>query len=136
LDLARSAGVERLPPGRAITPADLEAAERAQGVRAGTGDVLLIRTGHLGVFKADGDRVGYMRQMPGLGIACVEWLHAREVAAVASDTSAVEVIPFEDPAVPLPVHALCIRDMGLTLGEMFDLDELAADSARDGVREV
>src|SRR5437764_13667946 len=76
-----------------------------------------------------------MRQMPGLGIACVEWLHSREVAAVASDTSAVEVIPFEDPAVPLPVHALCIRDMGLTLGEMFDLDELAADSARDGVWE-
>src|SRR5205809_859515 len=46
-----------------------------------------------------------------------------------------DVIPYEDPAVPLPVHALCIRDMGLTLGEMFDLDELAADSARDGVWE-
>src|SRR5205814_1842635 len=78
-----------------------------------------LRTGHLAVFTRDGDREGYMRQMPGLGIACVEWLHAREVAAVASDTSAVEVIPFEDPALPLPVHALCIRDMGLTLGEMF-----------------
>jgi len=31
----------------------------------------------------------------------------------------------------LPVHALCIRDMGLTLGEMFDLEALAADCARD-----
>src|SRR3989442_8944152 len=54
----------------------------------------------------------------------------------SSDLAHVEVIPFEDPALPLPVHALCIRDMGLTLGEMFDLDELAADSARDGVWEV
>ena len=135
LDLARARGVDRLRPGEVIGPAALEAAERAEGVRAERGDVLLLRTGHLAVFTRDGDREGYMRQMPGLGIACVEWLHAREVAAVASDTSAVEVIPFEDPAVPLPVHALCIRDMGLTLGEMFDLDELAADCARDGVWE-
>ena len=135
LDLARAANVDRLPPGRVIMPDDLEAAERKQGVRAGTGDVLLIRTGHLGVFKTDGDRVGYMRQMPGLGIGCVEWLHAREVAAVATDTNAVEVIPFEDPATPLPVHLLCIRDMGLTLGEMFDLDALAMDCANDGVWE-
>ena len=135
LDVARVAGVDRLPPGRAITPDDLQAAERAQGVRVETGDVLLVRTGHLTVFTKDGDRVGYMRQMPGLGIACVEWLHARQVAAVATDTNAVEVIPFEDPATPLPVHLLCIRDVGLTLGEMFDLEELAADCARDGVWE-
>jgi kynurenine formamidase len=135
LDLARAATVDRLRPGHAITPEELEGAERAQGVRAERGDVLLVRTGHLSVFKRDADRVGYMRQMPGLGIACVEWLHARQVAAVATDTNAVEVIPFEDPALLLPVHLLCIRDMGLTLGEMFDLDELAQDCARDGVWE-
>jgi kynurenine formamidase len=76
-----------------------------------------------------------MRRMPGLGVECVPWLHAREVAAVATDTNAVEVIPFEDPSTPLPVHLLAIRDMGLTLGEMFDLDDLAADCAADGVWE-
>jgi len=135
LDLARARGVERLAVGQVIGPADLEAAEAAQGVRVGSGDVLLLRTGHLALFTRDGDRVAYMRQMPGLGIAAVPWLHAREVAAVASDTNAVEVIPFEDPAVPLPVHQLCIRDMGLTLGEMFDLDALAADCAADRVWE-
>ncbi|HZP40732.1 MAG TPA: cyclase family protein [Candidatus Binatia bacterium] len=135
LDVARARGVARLAPGTVIGPAELEAAERAEGVRVESGDVLLVRTGHLAVFTADGDRVGYMRRMPGLGVACVEWLHAREVAAVASDTNAVEVIPFEDPALPLPVHALCIRDMGLTLGEMFVLDALAADCAADGVWE-
>jgi kynurenine formamidase len=135
LDVARMRGVERLRAGEVITPEDLEAAERTQGLRVASGDVLLLRTGHLAVFTRDRDREGYMRTMPGLGIACVPWLHAREVAAVASDTSAVEVIPFEDPAVPLPVHALCIRDMGLTLGEMFDLDALADDCARDRVWE-
>ncbi|TMA67628.1 MAG: cyclase family protein [Deltaproteobacteria bacterium] len=135
LDVARLWGVDRVAPGVAIKPTDLDAAERAAGVRVGTGDVLLVRTGHLAVFKVDRDREGYLRRMPGLGAACVEWLHARQVAAVATDTVAVEVIPWEDPAVPLPVHLLCIRDMGLTLGEMFDLDELAADCARDGVWE-
>ena len=104
-------------------------------MRAESGDVLLVRTGHLTVFTQDGDRVGYMRQMPGLGMACVEWLHARQVAAVATDTNAVEGIPFEDPSTPLPVHLLCIRDMGLTLGEMFDLEALAADCAQDGAWE-
>src|SRR5262245_57216973 len=109
LDVARSAGADRLPAGHVIRPDDLEAAERAQGVHVEPGDILLVRTGHLSVFKVDGDRVGYMRKMPGLGLACVEWLHARQVAAVASDTNAVEVIPFEDPSVVLPVHMLCIR---------------------------
>jgi kynurenine formamidase len=124
-----------LQPGTAITPADLEAAERSQGVRVESGDVLLVRTGHLGVFKVDNDRVGYMRMMPGLGIACAAWLHAREVAAVAADTNSVEVIPFEDAKTPLPLHLICLRDMGLTLGEMFDLDALAEDCASDGVWE-
>ena len=133
LDAARTAGVARLAPGQVITPADLEAAERAEGVRVERGDVLLVRTGHLAVFTVDGDREGFVRRSPGLGVACVEWLHAREVAAIATDTYAVEVIPFEDPKRPLPVHQLAIRDMGLTLGEMFVLDELAADCARDGV---
>ncbi|HEV7734224.1 MAG TPA: cyclase family protein [Candidatus Binatia bacterium] len=133
LDVARAQGVERLAPGLVIGPAELEAAERAQGVRVESGDVLLVRTGHIQCFTRDGDRVAYMRQMPGLGTACAEWLHAREVAAVASDTNMVEVYPLEDPALMLPLHMLCIRDMGLTLGEMFDLEALAADCAADGV---
>lgn len=135
LDLARLAGLERLAPGHAIKPPELEAAEKAQGVRVATGDVLMIRTGHLSLFKNDGDRVGYMRTMPGLSLSCAEWLHARQVAAVATDTNAVEVIPFEESGTPLPLHMVCIRDMGLTLGEMFDLDALAADCAADGVYE-
>lgn len=132
LDLARTLDVERVPPGRAILPGDLEAAERRQGVRVESGDVLLVRTGHIQAFTRDRDRIAYMRQMPGLGIACAEWLHAREVAAVASDTNMVEVWPPENPAVPFPLHSVCIRDMGLTLGEMFDLDGLATDCAADG----
>jgi kynurenine formamidase len=135
LDVARAKGVERLGLGQVIAPADLEAAERRQGVRVESGDVLLVRTGHMLVFTRDGDRVTYMKQMPGLGTACLEWLHARQVAAVATDTNMVEVYPLEDPQTMLPLHTVGIRDMGLTLGEMFDLEALAADCDADGVWE-
>lgn len=132
LDVARVEGVERLPPGFVIRPEHLEAAEAKQGVRVQSGDALLVRTGHVTLFTRDQNREGYMRQMPGLGLDCARWLHRREVAAVATDTNAVEVIPFEDPGTPLPLHLVCIRDMGLILGEMFYLEDLAADCARDG----
>ena len=135
LDVARARNVERLEGGQVIIPADLEAAERRAGVRVERGDVLLLRTGWMRVFTKENDRLTYMKSEPGLGIDCVEWLHAREVAAVAADTQAVEVLPGEDPRLVLPVHLLCIRDMGLTLGEMFDLEALADDCARDGVYE-
>ena len=131
LDIARLRGVERLAPGTAITAADLEAAEQRQNVRVESGDVLLVRTGHLRAFTIEGDRVLYMKQMPGLSATCAPWLHAREVAAVATDTNMVEVYPPEDPAILFPLHMLCLRDMGLTLGEMFDLEALADDCARD-----
>lgn len=135
LDVARAQDTERLVPGYPITPFDLDATERAHDIQVESGDVVLIRTGHLNVFKVDGDRVGYMRQMPGLSLSCAEWLHQRQVAAIATDTNAVEVIPFEDPGTPLPFHLVAIRDMGLTLGEMFDLEALASDCAVDGTYE-
>jgi len=68
------------------------------------------------VFTVYGERVYYMKQTPGLGAACVEWLHAREVRGDRHRHDMVEVWPPEDPAVLFPLHALCIRDMGLTLG--------------------
>ena len=46
LDIARLRGVKWLEPGEAVTTAELEAAEKAQGVRLGEGDIFLFRTGH------------------------------------------------------------------------------------------
>lgn len=133
LDLARAKGLARLAPGTAVQPADLDAALAWQKVALQPGDVLCFRTGHLGVFKEDGDRETYLWQGPGLGIACIEWLRERDVAAVCADNTAIEVMPCEDPELFYPVHLLGIRDMGLPFGEMFDLDALAADCAADGV---
>ena len=36
----------------------------------------------------------------------------------------------------VPFHQVAIRDMGLTIGEMWNLDDLAEDCAADGVYEL
>ncbi len=132
LDLARAAGVERLAPGSVVSPSDLDRAVRTAGVTIEPGDVVVLRTGHLRTFTEDHDRETYLWKGPGLGIDCVEWLRARDVAAVCADTTAVEVMPCEDPGLFYPVHLLGIRDMGMPFGEMFDLEALAAACAADG----
>jgi hypothetical protein len=54
---------------------------------------------------------------------------------VASDNWALEVIPSEVIGEAFPVHMILIRDMGMMIGEMFDLEELALDCTRDNVYE-
>lgn len=132
LDIARLKGVPALDDGFVITPADLTGAEQAQGVRVQPGDIVLIRTGQLLRFRSGG-APAYAGDEPGIGLTCCGWLHERDVAAVASDNHGIEVLPGEDSAQFLPVHCVLIRDLGMPLGEIWDLEALAADCALDGV---
>jgi kynurenine formamidase len=135
LDIARLKGVDWMQEGEVITPDDLDAAAARQGVEVGSGDILLFRTGWRRKFLTDGDAAGFMAGEPGLGLDCCEWLHDKEVAVVASDNWAIEVLPGEIETELLPVHMVLIRDMGMTLGEILDLEELSADCEEDGVWE-
>jgi kynurenine formamidase len=135
LDVARIKGVEWLESGYAITPDDLDEAAEAHGVTVGSGDILLFRTGWRRKFLAERDPVSFMSGEPGLSLACAEWLHAKEVAVVASDNWAIEVLPGELDGEVMPVHMVLIRDMGMTLGEILDFEELSADCAEDGIYE-
>jgi hypothetical protein len=54
------------------------------------------------------------------------------VAAIGCDNYAVEVRPSEIAGFRNPFHVVAIPNMGLTLGEIFYLEELAADCAADG----
>jgi kynurenine formamidase len=135
LDVARARGVERLDGGHVITGDDLDAAEELARVRVEPGDVVLVRTGHMGVLAERGGRRRYPAPSPGLSMQSAPWLRERDVAAVATDTLTFEVFPGERDDVLLPVHMLHLVDMGLTQGQNFVLDELAADCAGDGVYE-
>ena len=59
----------------------------------------------------------------------------KQVAGVCSDTWGVEVRPNETKDVNQPWHWVVIPAMGLYMGEMFDLKELAEDCAKDKVYE-
>jgi len=130
LDLPRHLGLERLPGGFEVTRALLEECEEAQGERAETGDIVLVRTGHIQLLHA-GDVHGYHRPTPGLGIDTTLWFSEREVAAVATDTIAFELLPSTCPEIVLPVHVLCLVEMGLLQGQNWDLEALAAACAAD-----
>jgi kynurenine formamidase len=129
-------GVNWLEPGYAITVGDLEAALEAQSVTVGTGDALLVRTGQLAMCRARGGWGDYAGgDAPGLSFSTAEWLHRRELAAVATDTWGMEVRPNEIPDTYQPLHQVLIPAMGMLVGEIFDLEALAADCARDKVYE-
>ena len=133
LDIPRALGTEILEGGYEITQTDLELAEQRQGVRVGSGDILLLRTGWQQKLEQR-DAASYMGNVaPGIGLDCCDWLHDRQVAAIASDTQAMEVKPPRDPLASHPIHMVLIRDMGMTLGEMFNLEALARGCAEDGV---
>lgn len=133
LDVARWAGVDTLEPGYAISPEDLEATAAAAGVEIHTGDALLVRTGFLGARRGRwGDYAG--GPAPGLSLSTAPWLHDHEVAAVATDTWGMEVRPNEIDYFQ-PLHAVALVHMGLSIGEIFDLEALAADCEEDGVYE-
>ena len=136
LDVARVKGVEWLDPGYAITANDLEIAIANEGVEVGAGDALLVRTGHMTMCKARGGWGDYAGgDAPGLSFHTADWVHTHEIAAVATDTWGLEVRPNEIPESFQPLHQVFIPNMGLTIGEIFFLDELAEDCARDGVYE-
>ncbi len=135
LDIARLKGVDSLEIGYPITPADLDAAVARQGVEVRSGDILLVRTGFIRKFFEGGPTAYTGNQEPGLGLSCAQWLSDHEIAAVAADNHGVEVLPGENPDEFIPLHGVLIRDMGMTLGESWVLEELGADCAEDGVSE-
>lgn len=133
LDVARHRGVDWLEAGTAIGPDELDAVARAQQVEVGPGDILLIRTGWRAKFLADNDSASFMAGEPGLSLACAQWLRDRDVAVLGADNWAVEVMPGENPGALFELHMVLIRDMGMTLAELLDFEELATACAADGV---
>ena len=99
------------------------------------GDFVIVRTGQLekclrrewGAF-AGGDA-------PGVKFENCYWSQNKEIAAICSDTWGVEVRPNETKEANQPWHWVVIPAMGLTMGEMFYVKELAEDCDDDGIYE-
>lgn len=133
LDVARAKGADMLPIPYAITGDDLDETCERQGVQVQPGDIVLVRTGIMQLLKA-GEKEAY-HAGTGPSFWSVQWFRDRDVAAVATDTITFEYLDMEklEDGLVLPVHVLHLVFMGLTQGQNFDLEELAADCASDGV---
>jgi len=135
-DVARLKGVDWFDEPYAITGEDFDACLAAAGLRAEPGDVVLVRTGQMHWLR-EGERNRYADISPGVGTGALEWLHDSDVAAIATDTHTFEPYPgeWEENPFLFPVHMIDLRDMGMPQGQQWELDELAADCAADGVYE-
>ena len=73
---------------------------------------------------------------PGMAFETLEWVQRTQLAALATDTWGAEVRPNEtEPGINQPWHWITIPIMGMTMGEIFNVKELAEDCAADGVYE-
>lgn len=146
LDMCRSAVENGRPydPGTstAFDVEDLERARSRTGLDLGAGDILILHTGFARWYRDQTrDRRLQIRQKnttPGLahGEQMCRYLWDRHVAAIVTDTFAVEVFP-PDRSTPTGfLHRILIGQFGMALGELWWTDDLAADCAEDGVYEA
>lgn len=129
LDIAALKGVDMLPDDYMITVADIEAAMTRQNVEVRKGDAVLIRTGWGRLWTVDNAR--FIKGEPGIGLEAAEFLVKRNVMIVGSDNWAVEVRPYPDRGLFLPVHGYLLNVNGIYLIENLDLEALARDKANE-----
>jgi kynurenine formamidase len=133
LDLPRFRGVKWLEPGEAVTRAELEACEKAEGVHIGEGDILVFRTGHherrlaLGPWDNGPDGEG----KAGLHVDTIPWMYERRMAAFLPDGDG-EAIPSVVEGMTYPIHPLQIVAMGMLASDSLQFEDLAQACEEEG----
>ena len=128
IDIPALENREYLEPGEAISPADLEAAERAGGFTVEEGDVLFVRTGRHVRQKAQGRWDALQDGLAGLGAACLPWIHERKIAVLGCD-GVSDVVPSGYDTLIMPIHSCTLVAMGIHLLDNCMLDDLSAACA-------
>jgi len=131
LDVARTRSIPWMQPGEGVMPADLEAAERAAGVRVESGDILLVRTGYYARRLAEGPVHPLRAGSPALHVACCPWLRERGVAMIGTDTHN-DISPPPYPAMGNSFHVVSLVAMGLWLIDNANLEDLARACGEHG----
>ncbi|MFE1442232.1 cyclase family protein [Streptomyces sp. NPDC058739] len=122
LDIPRLAGLPWLEPGDQVGVEDLLAAEEAQRVRAGPGDLLFVRVGHrrrrreLGAWDPVQGRAG-------LHPEAMRHVAERGVAVLGSDGNS-DAAPSAVEGIAYPVHVLAVHAMGVHLLDYLDFEAL------------
>jgi len=128
IDIPLLRGLPYLEPGTAVYVEDIEAWEKKAGIKIGSGDAVLLRTGRW----ARRDKMGPWnvgRNAAGFHASIAPWIKSRGVAFVGSD-AAQDVVPSMVEGIALPVHTLLLTGMGINLLDNQDLEGLSATAAK------
>lgn len=128
IDMARFRGKQCLDKGETFTHEDIIAAAREQGTDLQPRDILLIRTGWMGLWYHSTSEEFYRDfNEPGLTYSreLVEWFQDMEIPNLVTDTIANEVTYEPHTGVLLPLHAALMRNLGVLFTEMVWLEDLA-----------
>jgi len=124
VDIPRLKGVPYLEAGTAIYPEDLEAWEKSAGIRVGSGDIVIIRTGRWARRAAKGAwDIGNLSA--GLHASCAAWLKKRDIAILGSDDGS-DVAPSQIEGVSHPIHQLMLIAAGIHILDCCDLEAVGA----------
>ena len=127
VDIPKLRNVPYLEPGTAITADELERWERANNVRIGAGDVLLVRTGRWAREEALGPWP-FQSASAGLHPSVARWLKARDVAAIGCD-GVTDVFPSLVDGPSNPIHQLLIVAIGMPMFDNLELEAVAREAA-------
>ncbi len=156
LDVARHLAADGRPIdqrlNQQISVDDLDATAESQGIAVGPGDILLLRFGWVNHYVRQGHR--YEGRSCGLAQSesTAAWLWDHQISLVAADNIALEAWPADDSSLG-PVlaeeqgrlarsthtgmlHRILIPLLGIYIGELWDLDELAEFCAESGRYDV
>jgi hypothetical protein len=131
LDVARALGKEYLDDGYGITCADLDLTASKQKVEFRRGDYIIVRTGQM-------ERCTQRQKLGRLSRRRCAGFRLRDTgirrphrARRASDTRPNNT----EGGINQPWHWITVPIMGMTMGEIFYVKDLAEDCAADGVYE-
>ncbi len=131
----------------AMTPEHLEECREAAGVTLEAGDVVLLNTGFLRWYQKQEleirRAIAPRDQLRSAGLAhteaVAEYLWDHHVCAVAADNPALEVWPPDERPESAPfgyLHRILIAQLGMGIGELWRLADLADDCRQDGRYEM
>ncbi len=121
-------GVDYVERGDGIGLKDIQSAEAQCGFNVQQGDVLLLRTGQLGMREQLGPVDPYQAGSSGPLPEILPFMHQRSIAVMGSDTgNDVQPNPYE--RFTNPVHQVGIVGMGLWILDNAWLDDLATECA-------
>ncbi|MFN8592621.1 MAG: cyclase family protein [Thermomicrobiales bacterium] len=123
-DVAGLKGVDILPAGYAVSPAEIDEALARAEVDVRSGDTVLV---HTGWGKHWRDPATMLSGEPGIAKACAKWAVDHEIVCWGLDQFATDPIPFEIPGEALPMHLEMLTKAGIRLMENIYMDEIVRD---------